>query len=82
MLERRPPGVRARCELTGSPLRFDDNAFSGGRAHHLPPPLLGEHDEAIRDWLALADGPTLTAQARSLTMSTRSATESTTRVGR
>ncbi len=38
-------------ELTGSPLRFDDNAFSGGRAQHLPPPLLGEHSAAIREWL-------------------------------
>jgi crotonobetainyl-CoA:carnitine CoA-transferase CaiB-like acyl-CoA transferase len=39
-------------ELTGSPLRFDDNGFSGGREHHLPPPLLGEHGDAIRSWLA------------------------------
>ena len=38
--------------LTGSPLRFDENAFSGGRERHLPPPLLGEHGDAIRDWLA------------------------------
>ncbi len=38
-------------ELTGSPLRFDDNAFSGGRERHLPPPLLGEHGAAIRQWL-------------------------------
>jgi crotonobetainyl-CoA:carnitine CoA-transferase CaiB-like acyl-CoA transferase len=39
-------------ELTGSPLRFDDNEFSGGREHHVAPPLLGEHDDAIRKWLA------------------------------
>ena len=39
-------------ELTGSPLRFDENAFSGGRERHLPPPLLGEHSAAIRDWSA------------------------------
>jgi len=39
-------------ELTGSPLRFDENRFSGGREHHLPPPLLGEHSASIRDWLA------------------------------
>ena len=39
-------------ELTGSPLRFDENAFSGGRERHLPPPLLGEHSESIRNWLA------------------------------
>ena len=38
--------------LTGSPLRFEENAFSGGREHHLPPPLLGEHGAAIRAWLA------------------------------
>jgi crotonobetainyl-CoA:carnitine CoA-transferase CaiB-like acyl-CoA transferase len=38
--------------LTGSPLRFDENSFSGGREHHLPPPLLGEHGAAIRAWLA------------------------------
>jgi crotonobetainyl-CoA:carnitine CoA-transferase CaiB-like acyl-CoA transferase len=38
--------------LTGSPLRFDDQTFSGGRKHHLPPPLLGEHDASIRAWLA------------------------------
>jgi formyl-CoA transferase len=38
--------------LTGSPLRFDDHRFSGGRQQHLPPPLLGQHDEAIRKWLA------------------------------
>jgi crotonobetainyl-CoA:carnitine CoA-transferase CaiB-like acyl-CoA transferase len=35
-------------ELPGSPLRFDDNDFSGGRRTHLPPPALGEHDAAIR----------------------------------
>jgi crotonobetainyl-CoA:carnitine CoA-transferase CaiB-like acyl-CoA transferase len=39
-------------ELTGSPLRFDDNEFSGGREHHVAPPLLGEHNDAIRKWLA------------------------------
>jgi crotonobetainyl-CoA:carnitine CoA-transferase CaiB-like acyl-CoA transferase len=35
-------------DLPGSPLRFDDNEFSGGRRTHLPPPALGEHDAAIR----------------------------------
>jgi crotonobetainyl-CoA:carnitine CoA-transferase CaiB-like acyl-CoA transferase len=39
-------------QLTGSPLRFDENAYSGGREQHLPPPLLGEHTDAVRDWLA------------------------------
>ena len=38
-------------ELTGSPLRFDDNAFSGGRERHLPPPLLDEHGASVRQWL-------------------------------
>ncbi len=36
---------------SGSPLRFDDNAHSGGRAEHAPPPLLDEHGAAIRAWL-------------------------------
>ncbi len=38
--------------LPGSPLRFDDNAYSGGRPNHLPPPALDEHGAAIREWLA------------------------------
>lgn len=38
-------------DLPGSPLRFDDNAFSGGRATHAAPPTLGQHDESIRAWL-------------------------------
>ena len=37
--------------LPGSPLRFDDNAFSGGRRDHQAPPLLDEHGPAIRAWL-------------------------------
>lgn len=43
--------------LPGSPLRFDDNAFSGGREHHDPPPMLGEQSETIRAWLRGADSP-------------------------
>jgi crotonobetainyl-CoA:carnitine CoA-transferase CaiB-like acyl-CoA transferase len=35
-------------ELPGSPLRFDDNPYSGGRETHLAPPLLGQHTEAVR----------------------------------
>jgi crotonobetainyl-CoA:carnitine CoA-transferase CaiB-like acyl-CoA transferase len=35
--------------LPGSPLRLDDQPWSGGRRHHLPPPLLGEHTEAVRE---------------------------------
>ncbi len=37
--------------LPGSALRFDDNLFSGGRSTHLAPPTLGQHDQAIREWL-------------------------------
>src|SRR4051794_7928057 len=39
-------------ELPGSALRFDDQPFSGGRERHLAPPLLGEHSDTIRGWLA------------------------------
>ncbi|WP_151083022.1 CaiB/BaiF CoA transferase family protein [Nocardioides cynanchi] len=42
--------------LPGSPLRFDEQTFSGGRERHLAPPLLGEHSDAIRDWVA-DEGP-------------------------
>jgi crotonobetainyl-CoA:carnitine CoA-transferase CaiB-like acyl-CoA transferase len=42
--------------LPGSPLRFDDNPFSGGRSSHLPPPTLGQHNESIREWLDSTDG--------------------------
>jgi crotonobetainyl-CoA:carnitine CoA-transferase CaiB-like acyl-CoA transferase len=38
-------------QLPGPPLRFDDLPYAGGRAHHRPPPLLGEHDESVRAWL-------------------------------
>jgi crotonobetainyl-CoA:carnitine CoA-transferase CaiB-like acyl-CoA transferase len=37
--------------LSGSPLRFDDNAFSGGRETHVAPPTLGQHSDKIRSWL-------------------------------
>ena len=54
--------------LPGPPLRFDadaaaegadegaDEALVGGRAEHLPPPLLGEHDAPVRAWLDELDG--------------------------
>jgi crotonobetainyl-CoA:carnitine CoA-transferase CaiB-like acyl-CoA transferase len=42
--------------LPGSPLRFDDNAHSGGRVTHVAPPTLGEHSEAVRRWLAEGSG--------------------------
>ncbi len=38
-------------DLPGSPLRFDDNDFSGGRSTHQAPPTLGQHGDAIREWL-------------------------------
>ena len=41
-----------RLALPGSPLRFDDNAFSGGRAEHVAPPLLDQHGADIRAWVA------------------------------
>jgi crotonobetainyl-CoA:carnitine CoA-transferase CaiB-like acyl-CoA transferase len=37
--------------LPGSPIRFDDNPYSGGRAGHAAPPTLGQHDQSIREWL-------------------------------
>ena len=37
--------------LPGSPIRLDDQPYSGGRATHRAPPLLGEHSEAVRAWL-------------------------------
>ncbi|HSE07514.1 MAG TPA: CoA transferase [Nocardioidaceae bacterium] len=43
--------TQGRLELPGSPLRFDDNAHSGGRATHEAPPTLGQHNESIREWL-------------------------------
>jgi crotonobetainyl-CoA:carnitine CoA-transferase CaiB-like acyl-CoA transferase len=47
-----------RIELPGSALRFDDQLHSGGRQQHTPPPLLGEHDLAVRSWLGITtQGP-------------------------
>jgi crotonobetainyl-CoA:carnitine CoA-transferase CaiB-like acyl-CoA transferase len=37
--------------LPGPPLRFDE----GGRAEHLPPPTLGQHNDSIRAWLEAAE---------------------------
>ncbi|GAA4396287.1 CoA transferase [Fodinibacter luteus] len=44
-----------RIEIPGPPIRFDDNAFAGGRSEHLHPPLLGEHNDAVRAWLDAVD---------------------------
>ena len=43
--------TQGELKLPGSPIRFDDNAFSGGRPEHLAPPTLGQHNESIREWL-------------------------------
>lgn len=40
-------------DIPGPALRFDDNAYAGSRPHHSPPPLLGEHNDSVRDWLGL-----------------------------
>jgi crotonobetainyl-CoA:carnitine CoA-transferase CaiB-like acyl-CoA transferase len=40
-----------RIEIPGPPIRLDDKAYAGGRESHLPPPLLGEHNESVRAWL-------------------------------
>ena len=43
--------TKGTLDLPGSPLRFDDNAYSGGRSTHAAPPTLGQHNESIRAWL-------------------------------
>jgi crotonobetainyl-CoA:carnitine CoA-transferase CaiB-like acyl-CoA transferase len=43
--------TQGRLDLPGSPIRFDDNSFSGGRPEHVAPPTLGQHDASIRAWL-------------------------------
>jgi crotonobetainyl-CoA:carnitine CoA-transferase CaiB-like acyl-CoA transferase len=46
-----PHDTLGDVDLPGSPIRFDDNAFSGGRASHAAPPTLGQHNQSIREWL-------------------------------
>jgi formyl-CoA transferase len=43
--------VLGAIELPGPPIRFDDNSYAGGRAEHLAPPTLGQHDQSVRAWL-------------------------------
>jgi crotonobetainyl-CoA:carnitine CoA-transferase CaiB-like acyl-CoA transferase len=43
--------VLGHIEVPGPPLRLDDLPYAGGRAEHLPPPLLGQHNESVRAWL-------------------------------
>src|SRR6478752_2150340 len=39
--------TQGEVKLPGSPIRFDDNPYSGGRPTHQAPPTLGQHDESI-----------------------------------
>ena len=41
-------------QLPGPALRFDDNAYAGGRERHGAPPTLGQHNDEIREWLGLS----------------------------
>jgi crotonobetainyl-CoA:carnitine CoA-transferase CaiB-like acyl-CoA transferase len=41
-----------RLALPGSPLRFDEDPWSGGRERHTAPPLLDQHGASVRAWLA------------------------------
>jgi crotonobetainyl-CoA:carnitine CoA-transferase CaiB-like acyl-CoA transferase len=43
--------VLGPIELPGPPIRLDDLPYAGGRAEHLPPPTLGQHNDSIRAWL-------------------------------
>ncbi|HZJ06210.1 MAG TPA: CoA transferase, partial [Nocardioidaceae bacterium] len=36
-----------KISLPGPPLRFGDNTFAGAHEQHLPPPLLGEHNDSV-----------------------------------
>ena len=50
--------VLGSIEIPGPPIRFDDNAFAGGREKHLAPPALGEHNDSVRAWLDERDRAT------------------------
>jgi crotonobetainyl-CoA:carnitine CoA-transferase CaiB-like acyl-CoA transferase len=41
-----------RITLPGLPLRFETDGRETGRSEHLAPPLLDQHGDAIRAWLA------------------------------
>ncbi|WP_436702225.1 CaiB/BaiF CoA transferase family protein [Nocardioides sp. BYT-33-1] len=43
-------------QLPGPALRFDDNAYAGGRERHVAPPTLGQHNDEIRAWLESDEG--------------------------
>ncbi|MGW1025676.1 CaiB/BaiF CoA transferase family protein [Streptomyces sp. NPDC002577] len=43
--------TQGRLSLPGPTIRFDANAFAGGRVSHTAPPTLGQHNQSVRDWL-------------------------------
>ncbi|GAA3386628.1 CaiB/BaiF CoA transferase family protein [Cryptosporangium minutisporangium] len=43
--------VLGSITLPGPPLRFDANAYAGGRERHASPPTLGQHTESVLAWL-------------------------------
>ncbi|MBB3092095.1 CaiB/BaiF CoA transferase family protein [Nocardioides albus] len=43
--------VFGTLELPGPVLRFDDNAYAGGRKDHTAPPMLDQHRRQLLDWL-------------------------------
>jgi len=43
--------------LPGPPLRFESGGVESSRREHLPPPVLDQHGESIRAWLAGQGGP-------------------------
>ena len=44
--------VHGRLALPGPAVRLDDQSYAGGRREHLAPPVLDQHGEEIRAWLA------------------------------
>jgi formyl-CoA transferase len=57
-----------RITLPGNPLRFDDNAHSGGRLDHAAPPLLGQHNDSVRSWLDATESESTDQEERSCAM--------------
>ena len=55
LVRRRRPPDAGPIDLPGPPLRFDDNAGAGGPPEHVAPPTLGQHNDAVRAWLAADD---------------------------
>lgn len=53
-----PDPVLGQVTLPGPPIRFGDRDHAGGRASHLPPPRLGEHNESVARWLDERDADT------------------------